>query len=210
MNKTPLFQMNWLRQLIRSIVDRYFSEKITVNKTVIDLNIIPNEVLVRGIVAPLWASSSKSTLKANAFLPPRESSLVSLNRLRYCSASFCKNHAKKLQIEGNQYVGLAIFNQQIIQELNEELEVINFAFVVASPIDSQNEYINTTLNTVYAEDAGTPMHADLTYSVPNSKIQVHSPAIDHLQYAKKLIKKVKYLPDTDVTNEEWIGEELNY
>ena len=125
--------MNWLRQLIPSIVRRYFSGKITVDKTAIDLNIAPNEVLVRGIIAPIWASNSKKELKANAFLPPlpkndKESRCVSLNRLRYCSANFCKNHAKKLLIKGNEYVGLAIFNQQIIQELNEELEVLNFAF----------------------------------------------------------------------------------
>jgi hypothetical protein len=133
-----------------------------------------------------------------------------LNRLRYCSANFCKNHAKKLQIKGNEYVGLAILNHQIIQELNAVLEVLNFAFVVASPIDNQNEYINTAIVTVYAEDDGAPMHADLTYSMPYSKNQLFVPAIDHLQYAKKLIKKVKYLPDSDVTNEEWISEELKF
>jgi hypothetical protein len=207
--------MNWLRQLILSIVRRYFSEKITVDKTAIDLNIAPNEVLVRGIIAPIWASNSKKELKANAFLPPpprneKESSCVSLNRLRYCSANFCKNHTKKLQIKGNEYVGLAILNQQIIQELNEELEKLNFAFIVASPIDNQNEYINTTLTIVYAEDAGAPMHADLTYSMPYSKNQLHSPAIDHLQYAKKLIKKVKYFTDSDVTSEQWIDEDLQF
>jgi hypothetical protein len=205
--------MNWLRQLILSIVHKYFPEKILVNKTEIDLSIASNEVLVRGIIAPIWASNSKKELKANAFLPPLpknddESKCVSLNRLRYCSANFCKNHAKKLLIKGNEYVGLAIFNQQIIQELNEELELLNFAFIVASPIDNQNEYINTILTTVYAEDSGAPMHADLTYSLPYSKNQAFSPAIDHLQYAKKLIKKVKYLPDANISVVEWIGEEL--
>jgi hypothetical protein len=206
--------MNWLRQLIPSIVRRYFSGKITVDKTVIDLNIAPNEVLVRGIIAPLWASNSKKELKANAFLPPppkgeEESKCVSVNRLIYCSADFCKNHAKKLEIRGNEYVGLAIFNQRMIQDLNEELEQTDFAFIVASPIDNQNEYINTSLITVYAEDLGAPMHADLTYTLPFSKNQVYSPAIDHLQYAKKLIKKVKYLADPNVPVEEWTGEELS-
>jgi hypothetical protein len=206
--------MNWLKQLILSIAHRYFSERKTENKTEVSLIIAPNEVLVRGIIAPLWASNSKKELKANAFLPPppkgeEESKCVSVNRLIYCSADFCKNHAKKLEIRGNEYVGLAIFNQRMIQELNEELEQTDFAFIVASPIDNQNEYINTSIITVYAEDLGVPMHADLTYSMPYSKIQVHSPAIDHLQYAKKLIKKVKYLAEPNVPVEEWTGEELS-
>ena len=92
--------MNWLRQLIPSIVRRYFSKKITV-----------------------------------AFLPPppkneEELKCVSLNRLRYCSANFCKHHAKKLQIKGNEYVGLAIFNQQIIQELPDRYRLVFNLYVV--------------------------------------------------------------------------------
>jgi hypothetical protein len=205
--------MNWLRQLILSIVRRYFPEKEGVKKTKISLTITPDEVLIRGIVAPIWASNSRKELKANAFLPPpprgeEESKCVSLNRLRYSSANFCKNHAKNLQIRGNEYVGLAVFNQQIIHELNEELGLLGFAFIVASPIDNKNEYVDTLLTTVYAEDLGAPMHADLTYSIPFSKNQVYSPAIDHLQYAKKLIKNVKYLPDPDVSDLEWTGGAL--
>ena len=163
----------------------------------ISLTIAPDEILVRGIVAPIWASSSKKELKANAFLPPppkgeAESICVSLNRLRYCSADFCKSHAKNLQIRGSEYVGLAIFNQKTIEELNAEVELLNFAFIVASPINDKNEYIDTALVQVYAENSGAPMHADLTYALPFSKNQAFSPAIDHLQYAKRLIKKVKY------------------
>jgi hypothetical protein len=205
--------MNWLKQLIYSIAHRYFPSKKVVEKTEISLIIEPNEILVRGILAPIWASNSKKELKANAFLPPppkgdEESKCVSLNRLRYCSANFCKNHAANLQIKGNAYVGLAIFNQNIVQQVNEELELLDFACIVASPIDSENNYINTTLTTVYVEDLGVPMHADLTYSQPYSKNQVYSPAIDHLQYAKKLLKKVKYFPDPNLSINEWTGEEL--
>lgn len=205
--------MNWLKQLILSIKHRYFSKKEIFKKTEISLIIDPDEILVRGILAPIWASDSKKELKANAFLPPppkneEASKCVSLNRLRYCSPNFCKIHANNLQIKGNEYVGLAIFNQNIIQQLNEELEVVDFACIVASPINDKNEYINTTLTTVYAEDVGAPMHADLTYAEAFSKVKAHSPAIDHLQYAKKLIKKVKYLPDPNVSILEWTGEEL--
>jgi hypothetical protein len=204
--------MNSLKQLILSIAHK-FSKKSAVKKTKISLTIASDEILVRGIVAPLWASSSKKELKANAFLPPppkneEESRCVSLNRLRYCSADFCKNHAKSLQIRGSEYVGLAIFSQKIIEELNSEVELSNFALVVASPINDKNEYIDTTSVIVYAEDSGAPMHADLTYAIPYSKNQAFSPAIDHLQYAKKLIKKVKYLPEQDVAHLKWTGDAL--
>ncbi len=36
------------------------------------------------------------------------------------------------------------------------------------------------------------------------------PAIDHLQYAKKLVKKVKYLPDSNTSMIEWTDDELLY
>src|SRR5579885_2325230 len=64
-----------------------------------------HEVVVRGIVHPLFVSS-KTGLKREAFLPPPNRSDVSTLRLFYTSPVFCKAHTKNLRIGANKYMGL--------------------------------------------------------------------------------------------------------
>lgn len=168
--------------------------------------IAENEVIVRGILTPLFASS-KGKLSRNAFLPPRSISPnyrydVSVLRHNYCNADFCKTHIKqRVIIPNNTYIGLAIFCARVVKDVNEEAN---------NMLKTQETYVSLKATPITKEDGkfdyDLPMHADIIYSLSYIKDE---PLPQVLKLVSELIlKKAKMCVDTKPEKDGWFGEDL--
>lgn len=165
----------------------------------IDLIIAPTEIIVRGILHPFFFSQSKNKLKESVFLPPPDSKTVSLNRLRYADATFCKQHAKAINFPDNIYCGLASICVGDIIKISQLIENITVE-VIASPMDINRNYFNLSNNKIFVNTLGFPMHCDLTYDTP---IVAHAPNTLHRKMAKELLKATKYYHDEHPLEDIW-------
>jgi hypothetical protein len=165
-----------------------------------------NELLIRGIVHPMFCHSNKPVLKREAFLPPPDKNDVSLLRLEYADNDFCKNHAKNLVVGNNTYTGLGLFLAKHVYEINQESDVEIDVKVEGTPIDHKGNYIS--IPPVFVSDSGLPMHADIIYSEPTVRGE---PAIKHRVFASKLAKIAKYFPDPNPFSDKWdSGDNLRW
>lgn len=169
----------------------------------IPLNMSNEELLVRGIVHPLFYSNSDDALKREAFLPPSNKKDVSLLRHCYTNDDFCKKHSKSLKIGSNEYCGLATFLHLHIFDLNKLEEIEITTIIKASPIDNDNNY--RTDSPIYIDDLGLPMHADLLYEYPILKGE---PQTKHRKYAQKLAKLAYFIKDKNPSTVKWENEKI--
>lgn len=175
------------------------------NENHIPNTIAENEVIVRNIFHPLFIKSrSKGGLKEQAFLPPHTSedvfnktgkirNDVSVLRLEYTNADFCKNHA--LQIPIKEYCGLAILKVKDCQEINSKLNDIQ---------PYKCEVISTPL-------VNLPMHADIIYSnltIVTYRLQDKTFPFQVRAIAKSLAQAAKYYPDPNPLVSDWKGVPL--
>ena len=167
----------------------------------ISLSIGEDELMVRAIVHPLFYSNSKSQVKREAFLPPPGKNDVSLLRKKYTTDDFCKKHGNSLQIRENTYCGLVVFVASCVALTNQVQELQ--AALKATPIDENNRHIRG--RTVFANENGLPMHADLMYEQNIEKGEVQT---KFRSYANELLKFSRYFHDSHPESDFWMEEEL--
>lgn len=185
----------WTR--LRSFIKRLIFKKIP-------FEIDNDELLVRGIVTPLFYSESKNALKREAFLPPPNKRDVSLLRRRYTTDDFCKDHSAGLRISQQRYCGLSTFRMQIISDLNNIPGQNVQVEVVATPI---NEHGDVILNPpVFVKDGGLPMHADILYP---SIIERGAIQTEFREYANKLLRLASFYSDPSPNTPGWQGSALS-
>lgn len=147
------------------------------------------EHLVRGIVHPLFCSRSKGILKLNAFLPPPRKNEVSMLRLTYTTADFCKNHSAQLSIPNQSYTGLAVLTAGQIDSVNALDDSIR-VIVLSSPLPDLE------------------MHADLIYDGFDPSTDDKFP-VAILEKARRLAQeKARFYPDPNPLSDGWQGEDL--
>lgn len=189
------FQLNWFKHL-KNYLKKLMGKEIP-------LQMSNKELLVRGIVHPLFYSNSEDALKREAFLPPSNKNDVSLLRHSYTNDDFCKKHSKSLKIGTNEYCGLATFLHLHIFDLNKLKEIEITTEIKATPIDGENNY--RTDSPIYIDDLGLPMHADLIYALPIIKGE---PQTKHRKYAQKLAKIAYFIKDKNPSIEKWVSEKI--
>lgn len=173
--------------------------------TPIPLHIHAEELLVRGIVHPMFYSNSKARLKREAFLPPPTKQDVSLLRREFSPHdTFCKNHCKSIKVGNSSYCGMATFLARHVDETNRDNDNVSLA-VKATPIDEHGQYVEEGLE-VFSESPGLPMHADLLYSVP-APIQ-GQPSTIHRMMADRLLKIACFFLDESPDSDNWEGPQL--
>jgi hypothetical protein len=161
------------------------------------------EVLVRGIIHPLFYSTSKKSLKREAFLPPPNECEVSLLRLYYTTENFCKNHSVKLKVNNQSYCGLSTINLNYIETLSNDSSLTIDVKLLGTPLDKNNKYISTP--PVFKMDSGLPVHGGLIYEQISTIGAVQT---SYRQYASKLAKLANYFPDPNPDKKDWSGEKL--
>ena len=191
-----------------NLLKRFANFIFRINKQEIPFTVSDNELLVRGIVHPMYYSNTKKCVKREAFLPPPNKTDVSLLRHRYTNDNFCKFHFSKLKISDSQYCGIATFYNYHIAEIYKCLDDIDKieVHIKGTPINEINQYIEHP--PVYKKAKGLPMHADMVYEIPIVKGE---PNTKHRKFANHLAKISKYFNDpTPETHFSWSGEKLNW
>lgn len=165
-------------------------------------SIAPAEALVRGIVHPLFYSDSKNRLKPEALLPPPDRADVSVLRLAYTQAAFCKIHCKGLRIGISQYVGLAVLAEAAVGRAARQPGA-DPVQAVASPLNAAAQPVAADA-LITTADPGLPMHADLVYSTPTVR-GTPNPALKLA--ARYLVDPARtaYYADPQPESEDWLG-----
>lgn len=163
-----------------------------------------DELIVRGIVTPLFFNKRKE-LKPTVFLPPGDSTDVSVLRHLYTDDHFCKQHSKSLNLGTNTYCGLATFLANHIGLLFQTNDFQLSAILRATPLNHNREEIVDS--EVYVNDVGLPMHADIIYSVPTIRGETNT---NHRMIAEALLKTSNYFPDPDGNSDvnTWNGKRI--
>jgi hypothetical protein len=186
--------MKFLLKLFQ-FFQRFFQGTKTISSEVnIPLEISEDELIVRGIVHPLFYSKKK--ISDNAFLPPPSGRKdVSVLRHDYTDSHFCKNHSSSLKIGENTYCGLGILLAKNVDEVNS-----------AGEYKLENgELIRVFLKATPNIQANLPMHADIIYS---HSMDDDEPKTLMRKIAKELKKKAEYLNDPYPTEKDWRGQAI--
>ena len=170
------------------------------------------EALVRGIVHPLMYSKSSRLLKENAFKPPPGRNDVSVLRLLYTDADFCKKHFKSLVVGFHAYCGMALIKVADVENIRsrladlgpgEEPPSVHLAF---TPLDAFGNL--RADRPVFAGDVGLPMHADIVFDF------ISEPGSPSPIWVRKMAKALanqppaKFLEDPDPDAGKWTGAML--
>lgn len=129
---------------------------------------------------------------------------VSLQRLRYCSESECKQRAKNNDLV---YVGFLIFSKKIFNVLLEEHRVIRNDFnaiIESTPLDENNQTIGNQID-VFDNTPVNPSHADLIYINPACIPGDESPHTFTRIFSKNLFKQSEFIIDEYPEDEDYIG-----
>jgi hypothetical protein len=169
----------------------------------ISLKITPAEILVRGILHPFHYNPLKKKLHAIIFIPPPYQNTISLNRLRYTNLTFCKQHTKSLKIAQSIYSGLATIYVRDILIINKLEDIVPFIFI-ASPMDDNNNYIDTQKKKVFINSLGLPMHCDLVYDKITGTSIPNEPNTKLRKTASEILKNTKYYHDPNPEHDLWV------
>ena len=145
-----------------------------------------NERIVRSIFSPIYLNKSKK-LRPSAFKSPAEKDEVSVNRLEFTNADFCKRISKEIEnpeVKKN-YFGLAVLHAKEIRDVDAE--------VVYSPILEPKSKINR-------------FHSDIKIGIVRRKGE-QLPAEFQLKVSK-LSSLARLYEDTHPNDENWKGPEL--
>lgn len=169
----------------------------------IPTNIAPIETLVRGIFRPLFYSGNK--LKPNAFMPGPDKADVSVLRLCYTNADFCKRHTSSIPINNNTYCGLATIDVKSVEEANSVVFESELTVSVSATPLREDKTIREASEEISSDDEGLPMHADLIYSQPNRRGETNP---DMQNIARFLLHRSSYYADPDIESDTWLGPAL--
>lgn len=131
-----------------------------------------DELCVRCLTTPMHYDIKKKKLNAITFLPPTNSTSVSLLREKYTTKEFCEAHGRNLNIGKNSYIGLAFITPELLRSALETYysnyeDADITAKIEGTPMD-ENKVYRCDLDNIYSDDPGLPMHADLIYSKENN------------------------------------------
>lgn len=169
----------------------FFSKEKTVKTNSESLNIPTiiddKEKIVRSIFSPVNVNIKTNKLRPNSFRSPAGIDEVSVNRLDFSNANFCKNISKEIENPSNKrtYFGLAVLIAKEIRDLK--------ANVVYSPIIEPEADIN-------------PYHSDIKVGYIKPKGQEAPAEINYI--IQNLTNKARFYVDPDPTSNEWEGSEL--
>lgn len=164
-----------------------------------------DEIVTRAILHPLFYSDSKHKLKREAFLPPPGRNDVSVLRLKYTSADYCKKHAKSLSYKGQSYRGLATLLVDVMSKVNDVVNSVVKVSIVGSALNSKGEPVFG--KRIYSNSPGLPMHADLLYSEP---VVVGRVQTEHRLIADWMAKNSNFFLDPNPEAAVWQGSKLSY
>ncbi len=171
------------------------------------------EILVRGIVHPLMYSKSGGQLKENAFKPPPGSNGVSVLRLLYTDADFCKKHFKALVVGFHVYCGIAIIKVEDVENIHaiaadqSSIEAFPKVHVRFTPLGADGK--PRTDAPVFSGDVGLPMHADIVFGF------VPEPEIPAPIWVRKIARALasqppaRFFEDADPDSDNWVGGTLS-
>ncbi len=170
------------------------------------------EALVRGIVHPLMYSKSARQLKENAFKPPPGRNDVSVLRLLYTNAGFCKKHFKTLVVGFHAYCGMALMKVEDVENIHSKItdpvstEELPKVQVIFTPLDAKGQL--RTDAPVFAGDEGLPMHADIVFDFIS---EPESPAPIWVRKIAKALSNqppAKFFEDPEPDAGNWTGAML--
>jgi hypothetical protein len=172
------------------------------NDPYVDINILPNELLVRTVKYP--RHFKRERIYRSLFLPSANGKDVSTYRNRYAPFDKCKQTAFSLSNEKHKYWGLASFLVNHIDIINEKDFGVK-AIIVGSPMDENRNYILERL--VRIDESGQPFHADLSYGEAY-RVEPDEPSTPHREYANALLEMAKICQDPEPESDYWAGETL--
>ena len=169
------------------------------------------EIIVRGLLDPLFWSHRKKRFKKEAFMPPPNRPDVSVLRLLYADDNLCKCHAASLIIPNQSYVGLAVVLPQDIRRINGTIPENDIKVeVICTPIDESKSIVSEEVP-VYSDDKGLPMHADIAYSEINNKgeeSEIGSPREKIGQISMEICRSAVGQNDPNPSSDKWEGTPL--
>ena len=139
------------------------------------------ERIVRILYFPKNVKNDK-TLRANVFRTPPEKDEVSIIRVDYSSANFCKAHGKKYQSPENEraYFGLAVLTAEEIRSVDAD--------VVHSPLPDNPAHVDIKIG--FCPPRGEALPAEYQYKVD------------------EMVRMSRIHEDKDPDKDQWTGEEL--
>jgi hypothetical protein len=141
-----------------------------------------DEKFVRMIFSPFHIDKKDATkITHTAFRPPPEIDEVSVNRLNFTTATFCKQQGKAMNSATKTFCGLASIRHSAVIE--------NGAFVRIS------------------KQPDNPSHADIFYGVILKKGEPAPAEINLI--LKSLARSAHYYPDTDSESDDWNGGDVS-
>jgi hypothetical protein len=150
------------------------------------LNIPPKiddgEKIVRTIFSPINLSNDLKTLKINAFRPPADSEELSVNRIDYTTADFCKQISKENDKPESirSYFGFALLYANQIKDSGSD--------IVYSPL--VNNKFHSDIKIGYTVIRGEQLPAEFNYKI------------------KKLTSLAKLFEDPNPNSDTWDGDEI--
>lgn len=149
------------------------------------------ELIVRILLHPKanHLSSNGKCIKWNAYRTPADIDEVSVIRLNFCNANFCKRWGKQIENikEGRKYFGMGVLITSEIRELEAD--------VVYTPITKGNQFHEKNL-----------FHADIKVGyIPEKGVSL-PPEIKYK--IEKLAQKARLYEDPEPNITEWVGPEL--
>lgn len=182
--------MKFLKELYQYLVRCFPWCKKAPNALQVPNEISDNEIIVRGIVYPLFF---KKKLTDNAFLPPKANGRndVSVLRHDYTNTDFCKQHIKNnVKIGSNEYCGLAFLLAKNIHEVNNANNLIL----------ENGERVTVSIKATPLENLA--MHSDILYS---HGVVVDEPNTLLRKLAKSIKDKALYINDPSPNDATWSG-----
>lgn len=161
-----------------------------------------HEIIVRGVLAPMFYSRSKERLNDVFFMPPLCKDVtqvkpkhkeVSVLRYTYTNINRCKRFAKKIKIDENNYIGIATFKKETFDQLKEK----NFNIPKEEPF---------TISLLASPLLRAPYHADIMYSEHNVKGE---PNTIMRKVAKEICKITTFFIDNTPDNPHWGGDNID-
>lgn len=153
--------MNLKLKKFQSSLLLWFKKKSSSTKIPIHFN--KDEKIIRSIFSPINIHKSKGTLLPNSFRTPPEKDEVSVNRLDYTSADFCKKVAKKNETIGERdYFGFAVLLKTNIDDAN--------CSIIYSPILTPKNIINlfhSDIKIGYIPQRGEPLPSEYAEKINN-------------------------------------------
>ena len=142
-----------------------------------------NERIVRVLYFPKLVTKDGKSIRALAFKSPKEIDEVSVIRLEYSSADFCKVHGKKHEVPSydRAYFGLAVIKVDEIKSCNADI-----AYTPDLPYN--------------------PAHSDIKIGFVCERGQ-ELPA-EYTRIVNHLAKKARLYKDPDISTNIWNGEDL--